>query len=99
MTGLPVSAQGVPPGFRDPQRSKIVAVAISIADEEGLDAVSMRRLAAKLGVGTMSLYRYVEGKMGLLALMDDQVIGEILIPAAEMPRPGGARCARSRDEH
>jgi AcrR family transcriptional regulator len=50
-----------------------VASAIAVADAEGLDAVSMRRVAAELGVGTMSLYRYVPGEYELLDLMLDRV--------------------------
>jgi AcrR family transcriptional regulator len=52
---------------------RIVASAIAVADADGLDAVSMRRVAAELGVGTMSLYRYVPGKNELLDLMLDRV--------------------------
>lgn len=52
---------------------RIVEAAIAVADAEGLDAVSMRRVAAELGVGTMSLYRYVPGKSTLIALMLDTV--------------------------
>jgi AcrR family transcriptional regulator len=51
----------------------IVDRAIAIADAEGLDAVSMRRVAADLGVGTMSLYRYVPAKEELLDLMLERV--------------------------
>ncbi|MGC0415436.1 TetR/AcrR family transcriptional regulator [Embleya sp. AB8] len=51
----------------------IVTTAIAVADAEGLDAVSMRRVAAELGAGTMSLYRYVPGKAELLDLMVDRV--------------------------
>jgi AcrR family transcriptional regulator len=51
----------------------IVAAAVEIADAEGLEAVSMRRVASSLGVGTMSLYRHVPGKAELLDLMLDQV--------------------------
>ena len=51
-----------------PQR--IVAAAIAIADAEGLAAVSMRRVAAELGVATMSLYRHVADKDDLLAADD-----------------------------
>jgi AcrR family transcriptional regulator len=54
---------------------KIVATAIEIADADGLEAVSMRRIAAALGVGAMSLYRYVPSKAELLDLMLDRVIG------------------------
>lgn len=51
----------------------IVSRAVEVADTEGLDAVSMRRLATELGVGTMSLYRHVPGKSELLDLMIDHV--------------------------
>jgi AcrR family transcriptional regulator len=52
---------------------RIVVEAIRIADAEGLEALSMRRVASELGVGTMSLYRYVPGKAELLDLMLDRV--------------------------
>jgi AcrR family transcriptional regulator len=52
---------------------RIVEAAVRIADAEGLAAVSMRRVASELGVGTMSLYRYVPGKAELLDLMLDKV--------------------------
>jgi AcrR family transcriptional regulator len=52
---------------------KIVSTAIAIADADGLDALSMRRVARELRVGTMSLYRYVPGKAELLELMLDAV--------------------------
>lgn len=52
---------------------RIVTAAIKVADAEGLGALSMRRVAAELGVGTMSLYRYVPGKDELLDLMLDKV--------------------------
>lgn len=57
---------------------RIVAAAVAIADAEGMDAVSMRRLSTDLGTGTMSLYRYVPGKAELLDLMVDRVQGEPL---------------------
>jgi AcrR family transcriptional regulator len=53
----------------------IVAKAVEIADSEGLEAVSMRRISTDLGVGTMSLYRHVPGKSELLDLMIDHVQG------------------------
>ncbi len=52
---------------------QIVDSAISIADAEGLEALSMRRVATELDVGTMSLYRYVPSKAELLDLMLDRV--------------------------
>ncbi|MFE1592709.1 TetR/AcrR family transcriptional regulator [Nocardia sp. NPDC058705] len=54
----------------------IVAEAIALADAEGLAALSMQRLAERLGFTKMSLYRYVPGKEQLTALMLDAAIGE-----------------------
>ena len=51
----------------------IVAAAVEIADADGLEAVSMRQVAGRLGVGTMSLYRHVPGKAELLDLMLEYV--------------------------
>ncbi|HKA69658.1 MAG TPA: TetR/AcrR family transcriptional regulator [Actinomycetes bacterium] len=52
---------------------QIVEAAVKIADTDGLGALSMRRVATALDVGTMSLYRYVPGKAELLDLMLDRV--------------------------
>ncbi|MFI0981169.1 TetR/AcrR family transcriptional regulator [Streptomyces sp. NPDC021093] len=54
----------------------VVDAAVRVADVEGLDTLSMRRLANELGTGTMSLYRYVPGKTELLDLMLDRVQSE-----------------------
>ncbi|MFC7340067.1 TetR/AcrR family transcriptional regulator [Saccharopolyspora griseoalba] len=54
---------------------RIVAEGIALADGEGLPALSMQRLATELGVGTMSLYRYVPSKDDLIALMLDAAVG------------------------
>jgi AcrR family transcriptional regulator len=73
--GVPkVATRGPRPGLTV---ERVVEVAIAIADGEGLDAVSMRRVAEQLGVGTMSLYTYVPGKTELLELMHDTVLGEV----------------------
>lgn len=61
-------------------RAEITAAAIDIADHEGIDAVSMRRLAAELGTGAASLYRYVETREDLLDLMTDAVGAEYSLP-------------------
>lgn len=53
--------------------ARIVTAAIAVADAEGIEALSMRRVARELGVGTMSLYRHVPGKAELLDLMLDHV--------------------------
>lgn len=56
---------------------RIVAAAIELADAEGLAALSMRRVAERLGAGTMSLYTYVPSKAELVDLMYDTVCGEV----------------------
>jgi AcrR family transcriptional regulator len=66
-------------------RAEIASVAVAIADEEGFDAVSMRRVAQALGAGTMTLYHYVRNKDELLTLMHDAVMGEVLVPEGELP--------------
>jgi AcrR family transcriptional regulator len=89
-TGLPASieaAWGVrerPPKGPRPALSleRIVAAAVRVAATDGLAAVSMSRVAADLGVSTMSLYRYVASKDELLALMTD-------LPFEAPPAPRG----------
>ncbi len=61
-------------------RGEIVDAAIAVADAEGADAVSMRRIAQVLRVGTMSLYWHVANKERLLDLMLDAWIGDISVP-------------------
>lgn len=65
----------------------IAQAAIRLADAGGMDAVSMRKVAAELGSGTMSLYRHVAGKERLYALMCDTVMGAADLP----PRTGDWR--------
>lgn len=55
----------------DRSRAQVTAAAIKVADQEGLDAVSMRRVAAELGTGAASLYRYIATRDDLLDLMAD----------------------------
>jgi len=66
-------------------RETIARAAIEIADAEGFEALSMRRVAAELGAGTMTLYHYVATKDELLALVDDAIMGELVVPADELP--------------
>jgi AcrR family transcriptional regulator len=56
---------------------RIVGAAVEVADAEGLAALSMRRVADRLGIGTMSLYTYVPGKAELIDVMLDAVLGEV----------------------
>lgn len=75
------AGRGPKPAF---SRADIAAAAVRIADAEGLDAVSMRKVAAELGCGTMSLYNYVPRKEDLHELMLDAVSG-----GYEFPEPSG----------
>ncbi|MBW4722081.1 TetR/AcrR family transcriptional regulator [Saccharothrix obliqua] len=78
-----------PPSARkDLGVDRIVAAAVELADAEGLGALSMRRVADRLGVGTMSLYTYVPGKGELIDVMVDVVHGETARP---VDVPGGWR--------
>lgn len=63
----------------------IVARAIVLADARGLDALTMRALAAALDVQAMSLYHHVPNKDALLDFMVDGVIAEVQLPCAERP--------------
>lgn len=69
---------------RGPKRGlnveEIVEAAIKIADEDGLEALSMRRVADRLGVKVMTLYTYLPGKFELTELMLDAVLGEVRRP-------------------
>ncbi|HEX3261485.1 MAG TPA: TetR/AcrR family transcriptional regulator [Pseudonocardia sp.] len=58
-------------------REAIVATALDVLRAEGMDAVSMRRVAADLGTGPASLYAHVAGKDELLDLLYDEVVGAV----------------------
>ena len=72
------------PQQRDPQlvlnREQIVRVAMRMADAEGLQRISMRRIAAELDAAAMSLYRHIRSKDDLLDLMLDAGFGELALP-------------------
>ena len=86
-----------PPWQRSPKRpakkkrepitqEAIVETALRVLDEEGLDGLSMRRVAEELGTGAASLYWHVGSKDGLLDLVMDRVIGEQHVPDPEPER-------------
>ena len=62
-------------------RERVVAAGIELADRDGIESISMRKLAQELGVEAMSLYTHVRNKDDLLDGMVDAVIGEIPISA------------------
>lgn len=78
--------RGAQPPRRDRglSRAEIVRAAIAVADAEGPEAISMRRIAREVGAGAMSLYWYVASKEELLDLMLDAIEAEI-----EVPEPSG----------
>lgn len=78
----------LPSGDAAPKRGRrpkvsvddVVDAAIELADRHGLDALSMRGLAERVGVGAMSLYTYVASRDDLVVLMVDQVVGRADLP-------------------
>ncbi|WP_040919979.1 TetR/AcrR family transcriptional regulator [Saccharomonospora glauca] len=80
-TTSPRPARGPAPSYT---REQIADAAIAIADSEGLDAVTMRRVATELGTGAMSLYRYVANKESLIELVADRMYAR-----QEWPEPTG----------
>jgi len=64
-------------------KQRVVVEAVRLADREGVDGLSMRRLAGALGAGAMSLYHYVASKDELLDAMIDVVFEEIELPPAD----------------
>jgi AcrR family transcriptional regulator len=94
-TGTPASIWDFPEhGSRGPRprhdRAAIAAIAVRIADAEGLEAVTMRRLAGELGIAVMSLYNYVPAKEHLAQLMTDQVAAEYVYPGKRARDPRAA---------
>lgn len=84
---------GEPQGSRGRKQrlsvDQVVDAAIALADEDGLEALSIRKVAERLGIGAMSVYTYVESKNQLVELMLDRVIGRL-------PRPEPAGTWRDR---
>jgi len=75
------------PSERKPRltRAQIARAAIEIADAQGFDAVTMKRIAGALGAGTMTLYYYVRSKADLVALMQDAVFEDVVVRAEALP--------------
>ena len=64
---------------------RVVDAALRMADEGGLEALSLRRLAAALGVTPMALYRHVRNKNHLLDLMADRLLEQLDLAPADLP--------------
>ena len=80
---------------RQLSRERVIRAAIALVDEEGLAALSMRRIATEFGTSTMALYRHVPGKGELVRLMSDAACAEVpLGPVPDDWRTGLERAAR-----
>ncbi|MEU2240888.1 MULTISPECIES: TetR/AcrR family transcriptional regulator C-terminal domain-containing protein [Streptomyces] len=90
-----VGQKGAAPDTEPLSRKRLVDAALELADAEGLNALTMRRVATVLGVSTMTLYRHVPGKAELVRLMADAACGEVpLGPVPPEWRVGLERGAR-----
>lgn len=93
MTSVPTSPatheddDGLPPLTLE----ALITAALDIADTDGLDAVTIRRVASTVGASPMSLYRFVTGKEQLLDLMVDQVLSPLPLLDADAPWAAEAR--------
>src|SRR5262244_3005552 len=99
--GMPASIWDFPErGSRGPKprhnRAAIAALAVRIADAEGLEAVTMRRLAGELGIAVMSLYNYVPARDHLAQLMTDNLAAEYTYPRTPATDPRAAIAALAR---
>src|SRR4051794_17760858 len=65
-------------------RERVIQAAIALAQAEGLEALTMRRLAEELRAGAMTLYYHVPNKEALLDGMVDSVFGEIELPTTDV---------------
>jgi AcrR family transcriptional regulator len=84
MTNLPWPAER--PAKTPITRAEIVRIALRITRAEGIDAVSMRRIATELGTGPSSLYAHVTNKDELHRLMFDEMCGLVEMPELDPPR-------------
>lgn len=64
-------------------RDQVVEAALNIVQESGLESLSMRRLSRQLGVSTMAPYYYVADKNGLIELVVEAVLSEVVVPGPE----------------
>lgn len=79
-------------------RDKVLVAAMALADSDGLAALSMRKLAASLGVEAMSLYNHIQNKDDIVDGMVDRVAGEIDLPTLDFDWKGEMR-RRSQSVH
>ncbi|MFI6293338.1 TetR/AcrR family transcriptional regulator [Nonomuraea sp. NPDC050790] len=102
---MPAQKQPIPSVWTRPRRQqqqpalsreRIVAEAVKLLDEEGMDNLSMRTLGTRLNAGATSLYRHVANKDELIELVVDEVYGELRVPEARGDwREAALACADS----
>ncbi len=79
-TARPAEQRRAREGDQGLTRERIVRAAVAVADSEGIATLSMRRVAAELGVAVMALYRHLSGKEELVTLMADAALGDVEYP-------------------
>ena len=77
-------------------RERIVASAIAMANSEGLDAITMRRLGASLNREAMSLYHHIPSKEALLAALIDTLLGQVVYDSAAIEHDDWRATVRAR---
>ncbi|MPZ71134.1 MAG: TetR family transcriptional regulator [Actinobacteria bacterium] len=71
---------------RDPlTRERVLDTAVALADQSGIESLSMRKLAMELGFGAMALYKHVANKEDMLDAMVDVIFNEMALPPTEVP--------------
>jgi AcrR family transcriptional regulator len=66
-------------------RTSVVEAALAVADEQGLDAVTMQKVASRLGVTSMALYRHVSSKADLFDALVEALLTQFPLPADQLP--------------
>src|SRR5213593_4302561 len=80
-----MSRPGTATGRRAPlSKERVLTTAVALAARDGIESLTMRKLADELGAGAMSLYHYVPNKEALLDAMVDIVFGEIELPSTDV---------------
>src|SRR5207247_2011645 len=79
-----ISNEGAAKPRREPlSRERVIGTALRVMDEDGLDAVTMRRIGRELGVEAMSLYNHVRDKEDILDSISEAVLSEFQVPSAD----------------
>lgn len=87
------------PRARTLSRERILSEALAVADEEGMGALTVRRLAERLGAGPMSIYHYFGNKAAIIDAMVDTVFAQIALPPEDQPWKSAirTRCVSARE--